>query len=98
MLRELAERVRHNVRREDLFARYGGEEFALVLVETPHADAAAAAERIRGIVAGHAFRFYVLDVHGRTVVAFVGTEVMTADEFDAFLPSADALLQTLRFP
>jgi len=48
--------------------------------------------------AGHAFRFYVLDVHGHTVVVFIGSEVLTADEFDAFLPSADAVLQTLRFP
>ena len=34
-LRELATRIKGNVRKEELFARYGGEEFALVLPETP---------------------------------------------------------------
>ena len=31
VLRELADVIRGNVRKEDLFARYGGEEFVLVL-------------------------------------------------------------------
>src|SRR4051794_29138633 len=33
-LRELASRIKGNVRKEELFARYGGEEFAVVLPET----------------------------------------------------------------
>src|SRR5262249_60889264 len=33
-LRELAARIKGNIRREELFARYGGEEFAVVLPET----------------------------------------------------------------
>jgi diguanylate cyclase (GGDEF)-like protein len=50
VLRELAARVRPQVRQEDLFARYGGEEFALALVETPHPEAVVAAERIRSLI------------------------------------------------
>lgn len=56
-LRELAACVKRVVRREDLFARYGGEEFALVLIETNLQDALQAAERIRGLVEAHTFRF-----------------------------------------
>lgn len=55
VLRGLAERVRPGVRAEDLFARYGGEEFALALVETDHAAAVAAAERLRRLVAAEPF-------------------------------------------
>src|SRR5207302_676941 len=56
-LRELAACVRGSVRREDLFARYGGEEFGLVLVETNPTEALEVAERLRQMVAEHAFRF-----------------------------------------
>ena len=56
-LRELANVVRHSVRREDLFARYGGEEFALVLVETDKQQAIEVAERIRSSVEQHKFTF-----------------------------------------
>jgi hypothetical protein len=47
---------------------------------------------------GHAFRFIVLNVRGRTVIVMVSSIVMSADEFTAFLPQADALLSSLRFP
>lgn len=57
VLRELAAAVKATVRQEDLFARYGGEEFALVLVETPHAAALDAAERVRSLVARSRLRF-----------------------------------------
>jgi diguanylate cyclase (GGDEF)-like protein len=57
VLRELAGVVKSSVRKEDLFARYGGEEFVLVLVETPHEEATAVAERLRETIAEHPFRF-----------------------------------------
>lgn len=57
LLRELAERIRHSVRREDLFARYGGEEFALVLVETRMDTALEVAEKIRATVCDTPFSF-----------------------------------------
>ena len=47
---------------------------------------------------GHGFRFIVLNVHGRTVIVMVSSIVMSVDEFAAFLPQADALLASLRFP
>ena len=57
VLRELSERLRPGVRREDLMARYGGEEFAQVLVESDQTQALAAAERVRRTVADAPFRF-----------------------------------------
>jgi diguanylate cyclase (GGDEF)-like protein len=63
VLRELADLVRKNVRKEDLFARYGGEEFVVVLVEATREEAGVAAERIRQSVADHLFRFEATPIH-----------------------------------
>jgi diguanylate cyclase (GGDEF)-like protein len=57
VLRELADLIRSNVRKEDLFARSGGEEFVLVLVETTQEGAVEVAERLRDAIANHQFRF-----------------------------------------
>jgi diguanylate cyclase (GGDEF)-like protein len=56
-LRELASCVRSVVRKEELLARYGGEEFVVVLPESSLDGATNLAERIREIVANHAFQF-----------------------------------------
>src|SRR5262245_21402811 len=45
-LRELAARIKGNIRKEELFARYGGEEFAVVLPETCGDGAVNLAERL----------------------------------------------------
>jgi len=55
VLRELSNRIRHSVRREDLFARYGGEEFTMVLVETTAEQAIDVAERIRASISAKPF-------------------------------------------
>ena len=47
VLRRVARAIADATRRYDLAARYGGEEFAVILPRTPHADAAAVAERLR---------------------------------------------------
>ena len=62
VLRELAERVRPEVRREDLFARYGGEEFAMALVESPPETARQVAERVREAVRATPFHFDGYDI------------------------------------
>ena len=44
-------------------------------------------------------RFTILNVRGKTVVVFVGRySWMSADQFAAFLPKADRILASLRFP
>jgi two-component system cell cycle response regulator len=50
VLKELANRIRPRIRREDLFARYGGEEFACVLPSTALPGAVVFAEHLRGLV------------------------------------------------
>lgn len=47
VLRRLATTLRESVRDVDTVARYGGEEFLVILPETPAAEAARVAERIR---------------------------------------------------
>jgi diguanylate cyclase (GGDEF)-like protein len=47
VLKRLASTVRECVRDVDTVARYGGEEFVVILPETPAAEAARVAERIR---------------------------------------------------
>ena len=47
VLREIAERVRNELRSSDLAVRYGGEEFVVLLIRTAESDAWRVAERIR---------------------------------------------------
>lgn len=54
-LRQLADLVSREVRREVIFARIGGDEFALLCPETGAAGARAMVERLRGAIAGHPF-------------------------------------------
>lgn len=56
-LRELATRVKGNVRKEELLARYGGEKFAAVLPETTQEGALIVADRILKVVNQTPFQF-----------------------------------------
>lgn len=56
-LRELARILKGETRADELLARYGGEEFTVTLPETERAGAFATAERIRGLVEQHEFRY-----------------------------------------
>jgi two-component system cell cycle response regulator len=56
-LRELAGRLKSEIRRDDLLARYGGEEFAAVLTETDAASGAELAEHLRQTAENHLFTF-----------------------------------------
>jgi hypothetical protein len=56
------------------------------------------ADAIEVVGPGRAFRFVVLNVRGKTVIVFIGSYVLSGDRFAAFLPEADELLRSLRFP
>ena len=47
---------------------------------------------------GEAFRIIVLNVRGKTVVVFLESAGLPAQQFPAFLTKANQLLETLRFP
>ena len=51
VLRKIAHLLRNSVRGFDVVCRYGGDEFAVILPETPLAQAVTVAERIEGQVA-----------------------------------------------
>ena len=55
VIRGIADVFREELRRYDVPARFGGDEFCILLPETPPAEAAQIAERIRAAVAGRAF-------------------------------------------
>ncbi len=92
VLREMSNRIRHTVRREDLFARYGGEEFALVLVESTHEQAVEVAERIREIVEVTPFWFESLQIPVTLSVGVASTNGETPTTATDLLKQADANL------
>jgi diguanylate cyclase (GGDEF)-like protein len=56
-LRELAGRLKGNIRKEELFARYGGEEFAIILPETNRDGALVLCERLRKLCEATPFQY-----------------------------------------
>jgi len=57
LLRQLAQLVEENVRKENTFGRFGGEEFLLVLPDTTAEQALIVAEKLRYLIAHHVFPF-----------------------------------------
>lgn len=80
-LRQLARIVEDCVRSFDRVARYGGEEFAVILPETPEAEALTVAERIRTRIAAATFTIPDQDGVERTLALTVssGIATVTAD-------------------
>lgn len=57
VLRKVAGLIKSELRSNDVLARYGGEEFVVLLPRTGLHHACEIAERIRGTIAAHPFRF-----------------------------------------
>ena len=73
-LRELAARIKGNIRKEELFARYGGEEFAVVLPETPLEGAIVLADRLVKVINQQPFQYEDKPIHV-TISAGVTTTI-----------------------
>lgn len=69
LLQELAGLVNDSVRKDDIFGRFGGEEFLLIMPHTNATQAAAAAEKVRSLLAGHPFPFREKQPLGRVSVS-----------------------------
>jgi len=68
-LRELAARIKGNIRKEELFSRFGGEEFAVVLPETPILGAAHLCNRLLAVISQQPFQY---EEHTYTVTISAG--------------------------
>jgi hypothetical protein len=65
---------------------------------SPHVRGPASPADSNYLHKGEAFRFAVLDVRGKTVVISSESLGLPADQFPAFLTSANRLVKTLKFP
>jgi len=93
VLREVAQRITHNVRNFRLVARYGGEEFVVVMPDTNAELALMVAERLRGKIAEAPFRLPSL---GReiavTISIGVSNGLAAGEPADRLLKRADDAL------
>jgi two-component system cell cycle response regulator len=93
VLRELANIVSQNIRREDIFARYGGEEFSLVLPEIEAEGAVQVCEKLRSKIEEKHFMFAQKRIK---VTVSLGIRTTRRNELDItgteFLAQADAKL------
>ena len=77
VLRELAQRMKARIRKEEILVRYGGEEFVAVLPQTDHEGAMAFAEQIRRLVEETPF-----EIEEETVRVTISGGVATVDQCD----------------
>jgi two-component system cell cycle response regulator len=91
VLKQMAELVKANIRREDFMARYGGEEFAIILPEIDHSRAMVMGEKVRKLVEAEQFVFE--DTHMPTTVSIgVATVDDTIAEAAELIKLADTNL------
>lgn len=88
VLHELGKRCGQELRDPDVLGRLGGEEFVLLLPDTPKANAAYVAERIRERLSSSLLNF---DKHTLRVTASIGVAELNEqdDEFSDMLDRAD---------
>src|SRR6185437_13176676 len=93
VLRQMADLIRAHVRGADIPCRVGGDEFAVILTDTPKAEALLMAQRLR---VGVANWFSTHEVHGHmlnlTMSGGVGTMPLDADGADELYAGADLAL------
>ena len=90
VLREVAMRIRKELRRSDALGRFGGEEFVVLLIDADLASATFVAERIRASIAGTMF-----DLPG-SAQAWVSVSIGVASlEADAALLPIETVAQQL---
>ncbi len=77
ILREIAERTTHCVRKSDVVARYGGEEFVIIMPQTDIVGAVAQAERVRQTIASRSFRGMPAD---KRVTVSLGVGIFAQDK------------------
>jgi len=92
VLKEIAAKLRQNIRHRDILARYGGEEFIVVLPDTNKTDALIWAERVRELVS---MEPVLVNQHAITITLSIGLVDLSADKhvsFDDAIREADIAL------
>ncbi len=62
VLKQVATKIRQNIRSEDIFARYAGDEFVVILPETTGQSAKMWSERVRNIVSSTNIKVNMFDI------------------------------------
>ena len=78
VLREVAARIKAELRLSDALGRFGGEEFVGLLIDAELDSASMVAERIRASIAGQRFAL----LNGSKLAVTVSIGVATLDDFD----------------
>lgn len=78
VLREVAARIKAELRLSDALGRFGGEEFVVLLIDAELESATMVAERIRASIAGQRFAL----MNGSKLAVTVSIGVATLDDFD----------------
>jgi two-component system cell cycle response regulator len=73
VLREVAKRIKAELRLSDTIGRFGGEEFVVLLVNTSHTNALLVAERIRASIADRPFLLSLSGVCDVTISIGIAT-------------------------
>jgi len=93
LLKALSQILRENSREDELVGRYGGEEFIMVMPNVDRDGALLAAERVRGLIAGHPFVHADKQPSGRvTVSGGVAVWPLDGDDVETLLRQADDAL------
>jgi diguanylate cyclase (GGDEF)-like protein len=77
VLKEIAAKLRQNIRHRDILARYGGEEFIVVLPDTNKTDAMIWAERVRELVS---MEPVLVHQHTITITLSIGLVDLSAEK------------------
>jgi two-component system cell cycle response regulator len=86
VLKNLAQAVKNNIRREDILARYGGEEFAIVVRGIEHDKVTVFAERVR-----RAVEFLDISYEGTRIKATVSVGAASISQVEGE-PTPETLL------
>ncbi|MFU8804826.1 MAG: diguanylate cyclase [Bradymonadaceae bacterium] len=86
ILKQAAQRIVRQIRRDDIFARYGGEEFILLLPEIARKQAILLADKLRESIADTPFTFDHVDI---PITLSMG--VADVSEYLARMPSKDII-------
>lgn len=87
VLRTIADIVKKNIRKPDIFARYGGEEFVILLPDTGIAGAQDVAEKLR-----QDFEDYKFHDVGRVTCSLGVSELNIGEDVDLLIKKADQAL------